>query len=381
MQKKVYLGAQKMKSIKAAALLMLLSPLVLAANPDHEAVLKHLQLPYGFKISIYADNVPNARQMALGENGTVFVGTRDGNVYAVQDHDGDGVAEQRYILAQNLYLPNGVAFKSGSLYVAEINRIIKYDNIETNLANPPKPIVVFDQLPADKHHGWKYLRFGPDGKLYSAIGAPCNVCKPENKLYGTLFRINPDGSGFQILAEGVRNSVGFDWEPITQHLYFNDNGRDNLGDDLPPDELNKWTGRLEHYGFPYCHAGTIADPELAADDLKCGQLKGPIWRYKAHVAPLGMRFYTGKQFPEHYYKQLIVAEHGSWNRSQPQGYQVSVVKFSSNEPIGEQPFVSGWLTPQGEVLGRPVDVLQLSNGSLLISDDKLGVIYKVEYTR
>ncbi|QPK63706.1 PQQ-dependent sugar dehydrogenase [Methylomonas sp. LL1] len=369
-----------MKGIKLLWLLLVMTPLCFAAKPEHEAVLKQLHLPYGFKISIFADNLPNARQMALGERGVLFVGTREGNVYAVQDQDNDGFAEQHYTLARDLYLPNGVAYKSGALYVAEVNRIIRFDEIEAHLDNPPAPVVVFDKLPSDKHHGWKYLRFGPDGKLYSAVGAPCNICNPEQQIYASLFRINPDGSGFQILAQGVRNSVGFDWEPHTHHLFFNENGRDYLGEDVPPDELNQWTGDNEHYGFPYCHAGTIPDPDHAGDK-KCGQFKGPVWRYKAHIAPLGMRFYTGSQFPEHYYKQLFVAQHGSWNRSAPQGYQVALIKFSAGHPFSEQPFVSGWLTPAGEVLGRPVDILQLPNGSLLISDDKLGVIYKVEYTQ
>jgi glucose/arabinose dehydrogenase len=369
-----------MKGLKWMALLLAFSPACLAVTSAHEAVLKQLHLPYGFKISIFAEDVPGARQMALGTRGAVFVGSRDGKVYALQDADGDGVVEQRYTIAEELYLPNGVAFKGGALYVAEVNRIIRYDEIESNLETPPEPKVVFDQLPSDKHHGWKYLRFGPDGKLYSAVGAPCNVCNPEDEIYGSLFRINPDGSGFQILANGIRNSVGFDWEPRTQHLFFNENGRDNLGDDVPPDELNQWTGSKEHYGFPFCHGGTIADPELAGNK-KCGYFRGPVWRYKAHVAPLGMRFYTRQQFPEQYYKQLFVAQHGSWNRKVPQGYQVALVKFRDGEPFDEQPFVSGWLTPSGEVLGRPVDIMQMPKGSLLVSDDKLGVIYKIEYTK
>jgi glucose/arabinose dehydrogenase len=209
---------------------------------------------------------------------------------------------------------------------------------------------------------------------------PCNVCNPEDKIYGTLFRINADGSDFRILGEGIRNSVGFDWEPSTRHLFFNDNGRDHLGDDVPPDELNQWTGERTHYGFPYCHAGSIPDPEQAGTN-KCGQFKGPVWRYKAHIAPLGMRFYTGRQFPESYYKQLFVAQHGSWNRSEPQGYQVALVKFRGGEPFSEHAFISGWLTTDGKVLGRPVDILQRRDGSLLVSDDQLGVIYKVEYRK
>ncbi len=369
-----------MKVFRVLMLWAAMTTSAFAAKPEHEAILKQLHLPYGFKISIFAEDVPSARQMALGEHGTVFVGTRDGNVYALQDKDEDGVAEQRYTLATELYMPNGVAYKGGALYVAEINKIIRFDEIESNLANPPKPTVVFDKLPSDKHHGWKYLKFGPDGKLYSGVGAPCNVCNPENPIYASLFRLNADGTGFEILGQGIRNTVGFDWEPHTHHLFFNDNGRDYLGDDAPPDEMNQWVGTKEHYGFPYCHGGIIHDPELAGN-MKCGQFKGPVWRYKAHIAPLGMRFYTGSQFPEHYYKQLFVAEHGSWNRSKPQGYQVALIKFREGEPFDEKPFVSGWLTADGTVLGRPVDIVQTNDGSLLISDDKLGVIYKVEYNR
>lgn len=369
-----------MNVVRAVLLLLAISPVCFAVKPEHEAVLKQLRLPYGFKISIFADTVPGARQMALGENGTVYVGSQEGKVYAVRDVDGDGYAEETFVLAKELYLPNGVAYRSGALYVAEVNRILRFPEIDGQLTSPPEPKVIYDNLPSERHHGWKYLRFGPDGKLYSGVGAPCNVCKPDEERYANLFRLNADGSDFEIIARGVRNTVGFDWEPATHHLFFNDNGRDNLGDDVPPDELNKWTGTREHYGFPYCHAGNIPDPEFGAEK-KCYETRAPAWKYKAHIAPLGMRFYTGSQFPEDYYRQLFVAQHGSWNRSKPQGYEVVMVRFSNREPIGEKSFVSGWLTPEGEVLGRPVDVLQTQSGSLLISDDKLGVIYKVEYNR
>ncbi|MBS3965222.1 MAG: PQQ-dependent sugar dehydrogenase [Methylomonas sp.] len=369
-----------MNIVKSLLLLLAISPVCFATKPEHEAVLKQLRLPHGFKISIFADTVPGARQMALGEDGTVYVGSRESKVYALRDANNDGYAEETYKLAEGLYLPNGVAFRSGALYVAEINRIIRFNEIGKQLANPPVFEVIYDKLPSERHHGWKYLRFGPDGKLYSGVGAPCNVCKVDDERYANLFRLNPDGSEFEIIARGVRNTVGFDWQPGTRHLFFNDNGRDNLGDDVPPDELNKWTGRVQHYGFPYCHAENIPDPEFGALK-KCFQTKAPAWEYKAHVAPLGMRFYTGPQFPDDYFQQLFVALHGSWNRSKPQGYEVIMVRFSNREPIGEKPFISGWLTPEGVVLGRPVDVLQTLDGSLLISDDKLGVIYKVEYGR
>ncbi|WKJ89617.1 PQQ-dependent sugar dehydrogenase [Methylomonas montana] len=367
-----------MKIIKSLLLMLVVAPSCLAASLEQEAVLKQLKLPAGFNISIFADNIPNARQMALGDDGVVYVGSRQGHVYAVQDKDGDGIAEQRYLIAQQLNLPNGVAYKDGSLYVAEIQRIIRFDNIGTRLTNPPQPTTVFDQLPSDRHHGWKYLRFGPDGKLYTAVGAPCNVCDPDKPIYGSLIRMNADGSNMEILARGIRNTVGFDWETRSGHLFFNDNGRDYLGDDTPPDELNEWNQVGQHFGFPYCHAGSIADPDHAGDK-KCYKFTAPIWKYKAHIAPLGMRFYTGKQFPDTYFRQLFVAQHGSWNRSEPQGYQVNVVKIREGQPYNEQTFISGWLTAQGTVLGRPNDIVQMRDGSLLISDDSLGVIYRVSY--
>ena len=360
-------------------LLLLNTCLAVAESGGHQDVLKQLHLPDGFTISVYADNLPNARSLALGDNGIVFVGTgAKGNVYAVQDSNNDGMAEQRHIIASNLNMPNGVAFKDGSLYVAEISRIIRFDHITQQLANMPKPVVVYDQFPSDKHHGWKYLRFGPDNKLYTAVGAPCNICKPEKEIYASLVRLNPDGSDLEILASGIRNTVGFDWQPGTNALFFTDNGRDYLGDDSPPDELNQWSVKGEHFGYPYCHGGEIPDPEFAADK-KCRQFTAPTWKFKAHIAALGLRFYQGKQFPVEYKNQLFVAQHGSWNRTVPQGYRVVLIKFDQGKPVSEQDFISGWLTKDGNVLGRPVDILALPDGSLLISDDKLGVIYKVSY--
>ncbi len=256
-------------------LLLLNTCLALAESVDHQAVLKQLHLPEGFKIAVYADNVPNARSLALGDNGVVFVGTGvEGKVYALQDSNNDGVAEQRHIIASNLTMPNGVAYKDGALYVAEISRIIRFDHIIQQLAKPPKPVVIFDQFPSDKHHGWKYLRFGPDNKLYTAVGAPCNICNPDKDIYASLVRLNPDGSDFEIIAKGIRNTVGFDWQPETHALFFTDNGRDYLGEDTPPDELNHWSVKGEHFGYPYCHGGDIPDPELAADK-KCRNLPHP----------------------------------------------------------------------------------------------------------
>lgn len=360
--------------------LFVISPcLAFAQQSSHQDILKQLHLPPDFTLSIFADNLPNARSLALGDNGMVFVGTgSEGSVYAVQDSNNDGVADKRYVIANHLYMPNGVAYKDGSLYVAEVNRIIRFDHITPHLANPPEPVVIYDQFPSEEHHGWKYLRFGPDNKLYTSVGAPCNICEPEKATYSSLVRLNADGSGFEILARGIRSSVGFDWQPETNALFFTDNGRDYLGDDIPPDELNQWTASGEHFGFPYCHGGDIPDPELASDK-KCRQFTAPVWKFKAHIAPLGLRFYRGKQFPDEFKNQLFVAEHGSWNRSETHGYRIVLVKFKDGKPVSEQVFIHGWLSNEGQVLGRPVDVLEMPDGSLLISDDKLGVIYKVDY--
>jgi len=371
-----------MVSLKSAltALLLFNTGLALAQPNNVQDVLKNLSLPAGFSISIYADKLPNARSMVLGDDGVVFVGTaKEGKVYAVVDANHDGVAEQSYVIAENLYMPNGVAYKNGALYVAAVNRILRFDAITQHLDNPPAPVVVTDKFPDDKHHGWKYLRFGSDNKLYTAVGAPCNICEPDKEIYTSLVRLNPDGSDMEILARGIRNTVGFDWQPETNALFFNENGRDHLGDDEPADELNHWTAKGEHFGYPYCHAGDILDPEFGKNK-KCADFVPPVWKYKAHIAPLGMRFYTGRLFPAEYKNQLLVAQHGSWNRTEPQGYQVALVKFKDGKPVAEQSFISGWLTNKGEVLGRPVDILTLPNGSVLISDDTLGVIYKVTYT-
>lgn len=361
------------------ALFLIHSCLVFAEPGSHQNLLKQLHAPAGFSISIFADDLPNARSLALGDNGLVFVGTgTEGSVYAVQDSNNDGVADQRYRLANDLNMPNGVAYKNGSLYVAEINRIIRFDRIAQQLDNPPKPVVIYDQFPTEQHHGWKYLRFGPDNKLYTSVGAPCNICEPERPIFGSLVRLNDDGSGLEILANGIRSSVGFDWQPKTGALFFTENGRDYLGDDLPPDELNRWTTKGEHFGFPYCHGGDLADPEFSIHK-KCREFSAPAWKFKAHIAPLGMRFYRGSAYPVEFNNQLFVAEHGSWNRSEPQGYRVALIKFKDDKPVSEQVFIDGWLSKNGEVLGRPVDILEMPDGSLLISDDMLGVIYKVDY--
>jgi glucose/arabinose dehydrogenase len=329
---------------------------------------------------LFADTIDNARSLALGDKGTVFVGNRDGDkVYALVDENNDGTADKKYILAKGLNMPNGVAFHKGALYVAEVNKIWRLDNIEDQLANPPQPVLVSDNYPSDKHHGWKYIAFGPDDKLYVPVGAPCNICDDNERdnRYASITRMNPDGSGFEVFASGIRNTVGFAWHPQTKELWFTDNGRDMLGDDTPPDELNNAPKPGMHFGYPYCHAGDIKDPEYG-DRHPCTDFTPPVQKLAPHTAALGMKFYTGDMFPAAYKNQVFIAEHGSWNRSEPMGYRIMLVKLEGNKAISYEPFAEGWLK-NGKAWGRPVDVLQLKDGSLLVSDDFANVIYRISY--
>jgi len=337
-----------------------------------------ITLPPGFTINIYADNVENARSLVLGDSGTLFVGTRSaGKVYAVLDRNHDARADEVISIAEGLNMPNGVAFRDGSLFVAEVNRVLRYDRIESRLKNSPKPVIVTDSFPKDPHHGWKFIRFGPDGKLYVPVGAPCNVCERINPIYASITRLNTDGSNLEIFAHGVRNTVGFDWHPKTGELWFTDNGRDWLGDDLPPDELNRAPRIGMHFGFPYCHGGTIADPEFGSK-RKCEEFVPPSIALGPHVAALGMRFYTGTMFPDLYRNQIFIAEHGSWNRTSPIGYRISLVRLHGSQAISYEVFAEGWLK-NGRAWGRPVDVLVMPDGALLVSDDRAGVIYRISY--
>jgi glucose/arabinose dehydrogenase len=338
-----------------------------------------IQMPPGFQIEVYADDVPGARSMTMSPSGVLFVGTRKGGrVYAVVDENGDRTADSVVTICEGLNMPNGVALWNGDLYVAEVHRILRFTQIESHLDKPVKPEVVYDQLPGDRHHGWKFIRFGPDGRLYVPVGAPCNICRKANPVYATIARINRDGSGFEIFAHGVRNSVGFDWHPKTDELWFSDNGRDWLGDDLPPDEINRAAVKGLHFGYPFCHGGEVADPEFGSEKA-CGQFTSPEVRLPAHVAPLGIRFYTGRMFPEQYYRQLFIAEHGSWNRSRKVGYRITLVRMKSGRVAGYEPFAQGWLTGNS-AWGRPVDIEVMSDGSMLVSDDKNGVIYRIFYS-
>ena len=355
-----------------------------AAAPAADLPLDRIQLPPGFSISLYADEVPGARSMALGPNGTLFVGSqRAGTVYAVRDTDNDQVADSVLTVDGELRWPNGVAFRDGSLYVAEISRILRYDNIESSLENPPEPVVVIDTLPEEQHHGWKYLDFGPDGKLYFGIGAPCNDCNAAvdqgDERFATIMRMNADGTGLEVYAHGVRNTVGFEWHPENGDLYFSDNGRDLMGDDIPDCELNRATEAGQHFGFPYFHAGDIPDPTHGTGKNPDDYVK-PIQKVGPHVAPLGITFYTGAQFPAEFKHRLFIAQHGSWNRSVKIGYRVMQVTLDDEGNAAKyEEFATGWLYRQ-EAWGRPVDVCVAPDGALLVSDDHAGVIYRIAYT-
>jgi len=342
--------------------------------------LNKIKLPAGFMISIYAE-VPDARSMCWGAKGTLFVGNRDRDkVYAVVDNNHDGRADKVYVIASGLNMPCGVAFRNGSLYVAEVSRILRYDNIETRLANPPTAFVVYDKLPTEKHHGWKFIAFGPDGKLYVPVGAPFNIGEPDAQ-HASLFRMNDDGTGLEKFASGIRNTVGFAWHPATHELWFTDNGRDMLGDDIPPDELNTAPKAGMNFGYPYFHAGTIKDPEFGGTH-SASEFTAPAMNLGAHVAALGLKFYTATMFPVVYRNQIFIAEHGSWNRTKKSGYRITLVKIENGKAKSYEPFATGWLNEATQVpWGRPADLLILPDGSMLVSDDMAGVIYRISYKK
>ena len=347
------------------------------AVPEPQLVenLKRIRLPPGFSISVYASGLPEARQMALGDKGTLFVGSFDaGAVYAVTERDGRRVV--RTILT-GLAMPTGLAYRSGALYVAAVNRILRYDNPEENLDRMPPPMVVYDDLPSSRHHGWKYLSFDKDGRLTFGVGAPCNICDLP-KGTGEVRRLDPATGEAETIARGVRNTVGGDFDPRSGLFWFTEHGRDWMGDDMPADELNMVAKEGADYGFPFCHQGDTPDPKFAAG-RSCSEFTPPVQTLGAHVAPLGMKFYTGAQFPADYRNSIFIAEHGSWNRSTKIGYRVSLVRVdASGRATGYETFAEGWLDG-GTVWGRPADVLVAPDGSLLVSDDYAGAIYRIRY--
>jgi len=361
------------------SLLLLLTPLSLYG----EALpLERLNLPEGFQIEVYAE-VPGARQMALGSDGILFVGSmRSGKVHVVVDKNGDFKADEVKVIASELSLPTGVAFRGGDLYVAAVDRILRYPDIEKNLDRAPKPEVITDKLPDETHHGWKFLDFGPDGLLYFAVGTPCNICLSENPQFASILRMDVDaGTEPEIVASGIRNTVGFDWHPTTRELWFTDNGRDMLGDTIPPCELNRITRTGQHFGYPYYHGKSLPDPEFGQKGEAATHYIEPELLLDPHVAPLGMMFYSGDMFPASFRNQVIIPEHGSWNRSPEAGhtgYRLTIAR-KTNEGMSYEIFIDGWLNDNNESWGRPVHLVQLSDGSLLLADDKAGVIYRITY--
>ena len=352
------------------------------SDADPADYLDKIKMPDGFKIELFATNVLGARSMALSSNGTVFVGTRGertnrdrrGKIYAVVDKDKDWQADEVIVLHDDLFMPNGVAYRDGSLFVAEPNRILRYDEIDRNLSKLPEPIVVNDSFPSDIHHGWKYINFGPDGRLYVPVGAPCNICESSDD-YAVINSIKLDGSDKQIVAKGIRNTVGFDWHPETGELWFTDNGRDLWGDDQPPEELNRVSKPGAHFGYPYMYGKDLKDDEFKAPDIS---FTPAALELPPHTAPLGMKFYTGDMFPAEYRNQILIPHHGSWNRSVPDGYYISLVRLVDGEPQAHELFASGWLLGD-QNWGRPVDILQMPDGSILVSDDQADCIYRISY--
>ena len=368
-----------MRLVSIAASLMCLSLNVMALP------LEKLSLPDGYTISVYAENVKNARQMALSKSGVVYVGSRGaGTVHAVIDSNNDGKADEVVLIAEELNMPSGLTYKDGHLYVAEVSKINRFANIDKTFRNKPKPEVVIDGLPTERHHGWKYIDFGPDGWLYVPVGAPCNICetvgddKWNNPEFSSILKFNIDSGEKIWVAKGVRNSVGFDWHPDSKDFWFSDNGRDWMGDDIPPCELNRVSAEGQHFGYPYFHGGTIADPEFGAGKNAADYVQ-PELNLEAHVAPLGIRFYSGDMFPKGETDKLFVAEHGSWNRSTKSGYRVMLASVKDGKVTDYQPFVDGFLNPDDTAWGRPVAFLQMPDGALLISDDFANAIYRVTY--
>ncbi len=356
-------------------------PTVVTPEPSTE--LDNLNLPAGFSISYFAQNVRNARSLTRSDDGkVVFASNRQSSITILIDDDLNGEAETTLSI-NGLNTPNGVVFHNGDLYVAEVSRILKFADILNNLQNPGTPEVIYDQLPTEEHHGWKFIAIGPDNKLYVPIGAPCNICLENNQVFSTISRMDLDGSNFEIYAHGVRNSVGFDWHPATNELWFTENGADGLGDERPNCELNHAPQAGLHFGFPFWHSPNVADPTFG-DRFPASDFEGAKFGFEPHSAPLGARFYTGDMFPEGYRNNLIVAQHGSWNRTPAAGhtgYKLTLVELTNNQVTGSSTLISGWLNETtNQFWGRPVDVLEMPDGSLLISDDFSSSVYRLTYS-
>ena len=370
-----FLRAARVQALRAGAALLLAATAlpVLAALP-----VERIKLPPGFHIEVLSDAVPSARAMALSPKGILYIGSLDGHVYALELQNGRVTA--RHVIASGLETPAGVAWRDGTLYVSAVSKILRFDAIDAHVNDPPKPVVVTDSLPTEAHHGWKFIAFGPDGKLYVPQGAPCNVCLKGRDRFGMIGRMDPDGSHYEVVARGIRNTVGFAWHPVTHELWFTDNGRDLMGDDVPDDKLNRAPRAGMDFGFPYCHGGDTPDPEFGKDH-PCSAFTPPVVKLGAHVAAIGMRFYSGSMFPAAYRNNIFIAEHGSWNRSKKVGYRVvRVITNPDGSNTRQEVFAEGWLQPGESVWGRPADVQPMPDGSLLISDDYAGAVYRVTYS-
>jgi glucose/arabinose dehydrogenase len=345
------------------------------AAPRDQLPIPHLKLPKGFKIEVYASGIPNARSLRIGDKGTVFVSNRQlDKVYAVVDKHG---TREAIVIASGLDRPNGLAFRNGTLYIAEGTQISKLEHVEDHLDNPPKPAVIYNDFLNHQSHGWKFMGLGPDNKLYVNVGSPCNICEPPD-TNGQIRRLNLDGSSPEVVVRGVRNSVGFDWHPVTKELYFTDNGRDWLSEDLPEDELNRVTKIGQHFGFPYCHQGTFTDREMGWGRT-CAEFEMPAALLGPHSAALGMRFYTGSMFPAEYRHAIFIARHGSWNKTKKVGGDVVVAKLNKDGTVKSiKPFLTGFMQ-NNTYIGRPVDVQVMKDGALLVSDDYAGAVYRVTY--
>jgi glucose/arabinose dehydrogenase len=348
----------------------------LIALPAEDIPTAKLKAPPGFKVELWASGLPNARSMTVGSKGTLFIGTRfPGNVYAVVDKNGK---RETHILAKGLHRPNGVAFKDGALYVAELSRILRYDNIESQLDNPPAPVVVFDALPKDEAHGWKFMTFGPDGKLYFQIGTPANIVAPP-VTHAQIVQLDLATKTIRTVAAGVRNSVGMDFHPVTKELWFTNNGRDWVNDELPNDTLNHISRKGMNFGYPFCHQGNLLDPDFGKGRT-CDEFDAPDMLLGPHIAALGMRFYTGSMFPAEYRNSIFIAEHGSWNRTKKSGYQVTRVTLDRNgKPVSKEPFLTGFINGE-DFWGRPADVQVMPDGALMVSDDTAGALFRVTYS-
>jgi len=369
-----YIAANANKKLAATPAATAAAP---AAKPAATDLLSGFKLPKGFRISVYADGAETARSLAVSDSGIVYVGSRKaGKIYALVPR-ADKQSAEVVTVAEGLENPIGVTLLNGALYVGEISRVIRFDNIDKHYAQKPSYTVVKTSLPTDKWHGEKVMRAGPDGKLYIPVGAPCNICDTDDTRSAKIYRMNPDGSQLEEVARGVRNTVGFDFHPSTKQLWFTDNGRDELGDNTPSCELNVVTKPNQHFGFPYCHGGVVPDPQFGKG-RSCDEFEPPVAKLGPHVAPLGMTFYTGKQFPEIYRNNIFVAEHGSWNRANKIGYTVHLITLIGNKLVSDTAFIDGFLRGD-EVVGRPVDVAALADGSLLVSDDYGGRIFRVTY--